>query len=194
MFDSFRKKFSLSKIEKKLREDLQEAKFSKNWGEIQRLNLKLLWIDFVKREGEIMSKGFGLPRGTVLDRNIRDNEGAYFPESFDPNDPLQDKFAEKIVRDFGGVMGNPGKYEKCLYKPISQLPYPKEYISRACQHLCKQLESDNPSWEKPEGVEDFVRNIRAIEVFLPNFINVPEADLPTDTRENLEVGSSLVNE
>lgn len=194
MFDSFRKKFSLSKIEKKLREDLQEAKFAKNWEEIQRLNLKLLWIDFVKREGEIMSKGFGLPRGTVLDRDIRDNEGAYFPETFDTNDPLQDKFAEKIVRDFGGVMGNPGKYEKCLYKPISQLPYPKEYISRACQYLCAQLESDNPSWGKPENVDDVVRNIRAIEVFLPNFINVPEADLPTDTRENLKVGSGLGNE
>jgi len=192
MFDNFKKKFSLSKITKKLKNDLQEAEFSKNWEERQNINLKLLWIDFLKKESEIMSQGFGLTTGHFqFDREVRSGEDAYFPESFDPKDPLHDKFAEKIVQDYGGVMANPGKYAKCIYKPVSQLPYPKAYIKKACQFLCKQMRSEHPNWERPANTDEMLNNIGAIEAFLHNFIEIPEAELPTDTRENLKVGTEF---
>jgi hypothetical protein len=168
MFESFKKNFPLSKISRKLKADLQEAEFSKNWEEKQKINLKLLWIDFLKRENEIMTQGFGFPNNSQVDRKIRSGEDAYFPDSFDPQDPLHDKFAEKIVQDYGGVMANPGKYAKCIYRPASL----------------------HPNWERPANAEEMLNNIGAIEAFLPNFIEIPESELPTDTRENLKVGSS----
>ena len=190
MFESFKKKISLAKISRRLKVDLQEAEFSKNWEEKQKINLKLLWIDFLKRENEIMTQDFGFPNNSQFDREIRNGEDAYFPDSFDPQDPLHDKFAEKIVQDFGGVMANPGKYAECIYRPASLLPYPKQYIKKACQFICKQLRSEHPNWERPANADEMLNNIGAIEAFLPNFIEIPESELPTDTRENLKVGSS----
>ncbi|MFH1292281.1 MAG: hypothetical protein ABIH87_03725 [bacterium] len=190
MFESFKKKFMLSKIARKLKTDLQEAEFSKNWQEKQKINLKLLWIDFLKRESEIMAQGFGFPNSSQFDREVRSGEDAYFPESFDTKDPLHDKFAEKIIQDYGGVMANSGKYAKCFYKPVSLLPYPKQYIKKACQLICKELNSEHPNWERPANADEMIKNIGAIEAFLPNFIEVSVSELPTDTSENLKVGSS----
>lgn len=192
MFKSFKNKFSLSKIQRKLKNDLQEAKFSKNWEEKQKINLKLLWIDFLKNKGRVMSQGSGLPADhSQFDREISSGEEAYFPESFDPEDPLHDKFAEKIVQDYGGVMANPGKYANCMYKPVSQLPYPKGYIKNACQFMCKQLRSEHRNWGRPANVDEIIRSIGVIEANLPNFIKIAEADLPTDTRENLKIGTEF---
>jgi hypothetical protein len=192
MFENFKKKFSLSKITRKLKDDLQEAEFSKNWELKQKINLKLLWIDFLKNESEIMSQGLGLAfNHSQLDKKIRSGEDAYFPESFDTQDLLHDKFAEKIVQDYGGAVANPGKYAKCMYKPISQLPYPKYFIKKACQYLVRQLQSEHTNWERPANADEMINNIGAVEALLPSFIEIAEADLPTDTRENLRVGTGF---
>lgn len=188
MFDNLKKKFLLFKITKKLSNDFQVAEFSRNWEEKQKINLKLLWIDFLRKENEIMSQGSGFQ----YDREIRDSEDAYFPESFDSKDPLHDKFAEKIVQDYGGIMANRGKFAKCIYMPVSLLPYPKEYIGRASQFICKQLRSEHPNWMRPANADEFINNAVFLEAFLPNFIEIPEEELPTDTKENLIVGTEFV--
>jgi len=171
MFERLKKKYSLSKITKKLESDLQEAEFSKNWKEKQKINLKLLWIDFIKRENEIMTKASGLSYSSQFD-NIRNREESYFPESFSPKDPLHDKFAEKIVHDYGDVMASPGKYSKCFYKPASLLPYPKEYIEKSCHFFCEQLESEHPNWERPANADEMKNTISSIAVFISSFIQM----------------------
>ena len=138
-----------------------------------------------------MSQGFGVPGHSKFDRETRSGEDAYFPETLNPKDPLHDKFAEKIVQNYGGVMANLEKYAKCMYKPVSHLPYPKAYIKKACQFLCKQMKSEHPNWERPANADEMLNNIGAIEAFLPNFIEIAEAELPTDTRENLKVGTEF---
>lgn len=194
MSESFNKEFSLSKISRKLKADLQEAEFSRNWEEKQKINLKLLWIDFLKRENEIMTQGFGSGSNSQFDRQMRSGEDAYFPDNLNSQDPLHDKFAEKIVQDYGGVIANPGKYAKCIYRPVSLLPYPKQYIKKACRFIRGQLRSEHPNWERPANTDEMLNRIGGIEAFLPNFIEIPESELPTDTRENLKVGSSYASD
>jgi len=192
MFDNFKKKFSLSKITRKLKGDLQEAEFSKNWEEKQNINLKLLWIDFLENESKIMSQEFGLTSNhPQFNKEVRSDEDACLPESLDQKDTLHNKFAEKIIQDYGGVMANPGKYAKCMYKPVSQLPYPKAYIKKVCQFLCKQIKSKHSNWEQPANTDEILNNISVIESFLPHFIEIPYAELATDIRENAKIGAEF---
>ena len=56
------------------------------------------------------------------------------------------------------------------------------------QFLHKQFNSQHPNWQLPTSADEMIKSIDTIEAFLPNFIEISEAELPTDTRENLKVG------
>lgn len=190
MFDYLSKKFSITRIKRKLNDDLNEAKFSNDWEKRQSASLKLLWIKFLEEENMIISQSLGIVRR--LEQNIRNGDDSYLPNPFDKEDLLHDKFAEKIVQDYGGSVANSGKYSSCFYRPASQLPYPKDYINKAINHVIDVMQSPDPSWKQPVNATEILGNIKALQAFLPNYVNVNESELPSTMPDNVSVAQQLL--
>ena len=119
------------------------------------------------------------------------------PEDFDLDDPVHMALIDDIRTKYGELLGDETHpYAKCLYRPASLLPYPKEVIERALSTLCDLVEgrrsSDllDPAIHQPE----FADTIKSTLIHLDGFLEVPADCLPTDSMENMRVGHRLQRE
>ena len=193
MFDFLKKKKSVSDlIFEKLNSDLIEAKFSGNWKLKQEIQLKLKWLEIAKNQIEIWKD---LLPERYLNATGSDDVSALtideivFPKELNDQEILHYKFSEIIFKDYGKVLADSGKYQKCFYKPASILPYPKDYIRRAIQFSKHCLKMENPLFSPPPNKKEILDNLGGIEAFLENFVDASEDELPSEMRENMMKGS-----
>lgn len=155
-----------------------------NWRDRQEYNLQNLWRNLKNNEETILREFDPLNKIRKKQNRLSDleNVGYEYPSELDEKNLIHMKFCEEIVHDYGKIIEKPKGYDKCLYKPESILPYPKEYIRKALKYTCNILNEDrnNPS------VEMMITNIEITEMQLMNFVDIDEKDLPKNAKENLE--------
>src|SRR5688572_17502303 len=61
--------------------------------------------------------------------------GAIPPKSLDPSVPEHVTLALTVVGDYDAAREEPGAFADCLYRPVSELPYPPAAIRRCCEFL-----------------------------------------------------------
>jgi len=195
IFDFLKKKKSVFElISEKLNSDLIEAKFSSNWKLKQEIQLKLKWLEIAKSQNELWKE---LLPEYYRDATTSDDVSALtideiiFPKELNDQEILHYKFSEVIFKDYGKVLADAGKYQKCFYKPTSILPYPKDYIRKAIQFSVHCLQMEKPLFTSPPNKDEILDNLGGIEAFLDNFVEASENELPTDMRENMMKGADL---
>ena len=114
------------------------------------------------------------------------------PEELLPAHERHVRFAGAVWEEYGTFLaGDRDPNEQCRFKPQSTLPYTKEGIKAALQLLldigegrtsCAYIDSRSIP---PEGVDIMQQALRRLE----DFIDVPEAELPTDPVENERFGT-----
>jgi len=183
----------------KLNSELHEAKFSGNWKLRQEIQLKLKWLETVKNQNKIwdeMLREF-FPKDLINMTDPKDVsklsiDEIIFPQEFNDQEILHYKFSEIIFQDYGRVLGNTGKYHGCVFKPVSMLTYPKEYIRKAIEFTLRCLQMENPFFATPPNKDEIVNTLKAIEFHLSDFIDVSEKELPTERMENYMKGNELI--
>lgn len=71
-------------------------------------------------------------------RLIRPAEtGAIPPETLDPSVSEHVDLALTVVGDYDAAREEPGEFADCLYRPVSELPYPQAAIRRCCEFLIR---------------------------------------------------------
>lgn len=169
-------------IQEKANVDLTEVQFAGDWKLRQEVNLKNKWIEVYKTNS---SNG---ANSNYRELSIGDIK---FPDYFDNHDIVHFEFSKLIVAEYGQIVASPGKYQKCMYKPASILPYPKSYIKKSIQFVKHWLEENNLANTLEFDKNKMVEGIMAIDVLLDLFIDIDAENLPTDMMENMMKGSEF---
>lgn len=153
----------------------------------------LLCLNFLTAEGrETMSKDW--TRTTFTRFQTNSSPTLAFPTFFDLDDLAHVLLIDEIRSACGTEMESPGAYAECLYRPASQLPYPKPVIRMAIQALL-----DFASGQRESSIlDESIRNAKSVDTFesvlhfLDNYLEIPPSELPTETEKNLRVGSAFL--
>lgn len=116
------------------------------------------------------------------------------PPQIDLEDILHVAIIQEIRQKYGALLSdNSHPYAGCMYRPASLLPYPKATIRRALQALLDFVECRRESkfLDSALRTSEIAATLRTALVSLDDFLDVPAANLPTDARQNLLVGSRL---
>ena len=122
-----------------------------------------------------------------LDPSLADDQ----PPPFDPGDEDHVRFAAAVAADYGAAMTAETPYARCLFRPQSELPFPKSLIRTALE-LLSDLQAGRimsphiRSLHPPEGVADSVREGL---VHLDCYVDAPPEALPTTPVENARIGA-----
>lgn len=108
------------------------------------------------------------------------------PESFDPNVPEHVSFALAVVGEYDEARESSGAFVDCLYRPVSDLPYPQAEIRRCCEFLIAIADRDAATFG---GDREFLvreRDALGIALFsLDHFLDLPASEIPRQKRQNL---------
>lgn len=170
-----------------LKLQLKEAIFNNDWKRRQEIALKLLWLDCIKNEENILKEVFGRFYFEGLSKKLSnaDVEVIAFPENLDSKNLIHLKFSGIIIHDLGVVIEEGGKWKNCVYKPDAILPYPKEYLNYVLEFALLKAEQDNASKEK-------IKLLKGGKFLLnENFLSIPPEEVPTDLMGNMTFGTSL---
>lgn len=101
-------------------------------------------------------------------------------------DEIRDRYSVLLADD-----SHP--YSRCMYRPSSLLPYPKEVIRRALEALLDFTEGRRQSHlldasSRNSQVADTIRDCLDT---LDDFLDVPAEQLPTNVSENARIGRQL---
>lgn len=197
IFKFFKKKKSAFQlIQDKLRLDYLSAQFESDWRLKQEINIRISWLEFSKYDSDIYKELIPIHlRNAIKKEDVQSLkiEQILFPIKFDINDIRHYKFAEKIVYEYGVVLGNPGNYTQCIYRPSSLLPYPKKFITRSLEFNIDYLNNENKIFSTPENKENMLGTLRGGLAYLDNFLDVNEDELPIETVPNLHKGRELMS-
>ena len=193
LFDFFRPKKSVfDLIFEKLNQDSLEAEFSGNWKLRQAIQVKILWLTFIKNQNAVL--GVYLPfidKNNQIDVSSLSMDQIKFPEVLDDKEILDIKFAQKIYEEYGKILADSGEYQECLFKPASILPYPKHVIKEAIDFYIHCLVMDSPLFTLPSNKDELIENLEVINSALEYFLEVNKNELPTDKKENMIRGFEL---
>ena len=122
-------------------------------------------------------------------------KAAALPAQIDLNEMVHVTIIDNIREEYSALLADQTQpYAKCLYRPASLLPYPKDDIRRALNALLDFVEGRRPSTAldvsicKPEVAE----TLRIALGLLDEFLDVPAETLPTNPRENALVGARQI--
>jgi hypothetical protein len=178
-----------NKIRKKLEEDLMQYKFSGDWEQCQRINLKLLWLKTIK---EVESRDSLGNRQEVSDDQLLSKltfEDIKFPLRWSLSDFYCYPFAQEIISAYGIILAN-NDYNG-MFKPESILPVPKEFIRKAILYTFDYFNLKSPIYQVPDKANR-AKNLNQVNAILYiSFINTKNEDLPKSGIENYNVGNSF---
>src|SRR5687767_14768926 len=115
--------------------------------------------------------------------------GAIPPKTLDPLVPAHVTLALTVVGDYDAAREEPGAFADCLYRPVSDLPYPPAVIRRCCEFLIRVADSDTASCGQNHDLLAREREALGLALFsLDYFLNLPASDIPREKLENLAYG------
>ena len=119
---------------------------------------------------------------------------ASLPAEIDLNDVMHVAVIDDIREKYSALLADESQpYSKCMYRPVSILPYPKATVKRALEALLAYVEGRSDSTFLDESIRTPVvaDTIRTCLLLLDHFVDLPAAELPTDPLQNAAVGSRL---
>jgi len=109
------------------------------------------------------------------------------PEVLDPSIPEHVTLAVSVVGDYDAAREEPGEFAECLYRPVSDLPYPPAAIRRCCEFLIVIADTDTASPDKEHDLLVRERDGLGLALFsLDYFLDLPASEIPRRKLENLE--------
>lgn len=115
------------------------------------------------------------------------------PEVFDPSVPDHITLALTVVGDYDAAREEPGTFSDCLYRPVSDLPYPQGAIRRCCEFLIGIADGDAASFNGDHDQLVKERDALGVALFsLDYFLNLPASEIPRKRQENLALEHEYV--
>jgi len=108
------------------------------------------------------------------------------PRELDPAIAEHVTFALTIVGDYDAAREQAGAFEEALYRPVSDLPYPREAIRKCCEFLIRIADGQLASPHRDRTFIAEERDALGVALFsLDYFIEMPAGEIPRDKQENL---------
>jgi hypothetical protein len=108
------------------------------------------------------------------------------PEVLDASYPDHISLALSVVGDFDAAREEPGAFSDCLYRPVSDLPYPQSAIRRCCEFLIAIADGDPSSFDGDHEQLVQERDALGVALFsLDYFLDLPASEIPRKKAENL---------
>ena len=146
------------------RELSSRSSSSREHEERQRLRYVNLW-----------TSGMPVERGATLP-----------PDSFDSNVPEHVRFALTVVGEYDEARESSAAFVDCLYRPVSDLPYPQVEIRRCCEFLIAIADGDSASFGADHELLVRERDALGIALFsLDHFLDLPASEIPRQKMQNL---------
>lgn len=109
------------------------------------------------------------------------------PEHLDPTIPEHVSLALSVVGDYDAAREQAGAFADCLYRPVSDLPYPPAVIRRCCEFLISIADADTSSSDDKRDLLANERDALGLALFsLDYFLNLPAKEIPRHKLENME--------
>jgi hypothetical protein len=116
------------------------------------------------------------------------------PALLDPSVPEHVTLALTVVGDYDAAREQPGAFGACLYRPVSQLPYPSGSIRRCCEFLIGIADGEPGSSAGDRELLAPERDALGVALFsLDYFLDVPASEIPREKLENLAYGHAKQN-
>jgi hypothetical protein len=135
-------------------------------------------------------RGAGIGRGT----KFVERDALSVPERFDLADPTHVLLMDRVRQAYADLLADASHpYNRALYRPASVLPYPKPVIERVLRTLLDVAEgrASSPLIEFGSDPSAAADTIRAVLTTLDDFLDVPAAELPTEPKANLMIGTEI---
>lgn len=108
------------------------------------------------------------------------------PEVLDRSVPDHIALALSVVGDYDAAREEPGAFSDCLYRPVSDLPYPQGAIRRCCEFLIGIADDDPVSFNGDHDQLVKERDALGVALFsLDYFLDLPASEIPRRKVENL---------
>jgi len=108
------------------------------------------------------------------------------PRELDPAIAEHVTFALTIVGDFDAAREQAGAFEDALYRPVCDLPYPKEAIRKCCEFLIRIADGEVDSPHPDRELIARERDALGVALFnLDYFVEMPAGEIPRNRQENL---------
>lgn len=108
------------------------------------------------------------------------------PRDFDPAVAEHLTFALSVVGDYDAAREDAGAFADCLYRPASDLPYPRDAIRTCCEFLIRIAEGASHSPHRDLAFIANERDALGIALFsLDYFLDTPASEIPREKQENL---------
>jgi hypothetical protein len=115
------------------------------------------------------------------------------PEVLDRSVPDHITLALSVVGDFDAAREEPGAFSDCLYRPVSDLPYPQGAIRRCCEFLIGIADDDPASFNGDHDQLVKERDALGVALFsLDYFLDLPANEIPRKKLENLALEHQYV--
>ena len=179
------------KIQRKLEDDLLQAKFSGDWRKTQAINLQLIWLKTIQEveSRDALGNKNDIDKTSLLAKLTEDE--IKFPTKWKLDDFYHFPFSQEILAGYGKLLSE-NDYK--VYKPESILPFPKEVIKKAILYTFDYLNYDKPLYEIPDK-QKVADNLNSVKyILLENFVDTDKKELPKDGIENFRVGKQLREE
>ena len=101
------------------------------------------------------------------------------PEILDQSVPDHISLALSVVGDYDAAREEPGAFSDCLYRPVSDLPYPQGAIRRCCEFLIGIADGNPASFNGDHSQLVNERDALGVALFsLDYFLDLPASQIP----------------
>lgn len=107
------------------------------------------------------------------------------PKVLDQSVPDHISLSLSVVGDYDAAREEPGAFSDCLYRPVSDLPYPQAAIRRCCEFLIGIADGDPASFNGNHNQLVQERDALGVALFsLDYFLDLPASKIPRKRQEN----------
>ncbi len=115
-----------------------------------------------------------------------DPDEATPPDVLDRSLPAHVAFALSVVGDYDATRESSAAFADCLYRPVSDLPYPQLEIRRCCEFLIGIADDERASLSGDHSLLVNERDAIGFALFsLDYFLDLPAAEIPRQKLKNL---------
>src|SRR4029078_824820 len=101
--------------------------------------------------------------------------------------------ALSVVGDYDAAREEPGAFSDCLYRPVSDLPYPQGAIRRCCEFLIGIADGNPASFNGDHSQLVNERDALGVALFsLDYFLDLPASQIPRKKQENIAMEHQFI--
>jgi hypothetical protein len=116
------------------------------------------------------------------------------PEVLDRSVPDHISLALSVVGDYDAAREEPGAFSDCLYRPVSDLPYPQGAIRRCCEFLIGIADGNPASFNGDHSQLVNERDALGVALFsLDYFLDLPASQIPRKKQENIAMEHQFIS-